>query len=129
MKKMTVWALLALVALAISAWAADFALPAPISVGSITAFQINSANYNLDDDSWMIEATPIITNRLSSSTNDVSLIGAQVTMKRVVIHVEKAEVYAMLDVQDFSNTLLIDFQNALIRVALAKVAGALAQPQ
>lgn len=121
-------ALGALLVLAAAASAGEFPLGPGVSLGTITALNTDTANYNLNDDSWLITATPVMTNRLASSTNDVVLRGVKLAVQSVTVRVHKYEVYAALGVPDFTDTKLLDFQAALMQVAMYKVYAALTPP-
>ena len=126
MKKITVWAML--IAAALTAGAVEFPLGPGVSVGTITALSTDTANYNLNDDSWLITATPVFTNRLASSTTDVVVRGVKIVVPSLTVRVHKYEVYAALGVEDFTDTKLLDFQAALMQVAMAKAYVALTPP-
>ena len=116
-----------LVSIATSVIAAQYQLDPVISLGQISAATTDNAIYNLNDDSWIVNVTPVITNKLqSNNSSNVVLRNSNITVKQITVYVKKSEVYTTLGVTNFENTLLIDFQNALIQTAMYKLYQAVA---
>lgn len=116
-----------IVSIATSVIAVEYQLNPVIPLGYISAATTDNAIYNLNDDSWIVNVTPVITNKLqSNNSSNVVLRNSNITVKQIMVYVKKSEVYTTLGVTNFENTLLIDFQNALIQTAMTKLYQAVA---
>lgn len=121
MKKLT-WILLMTMLAANTAWAASFVLAAPIHVGSILSFTTRDVNFNLADNSWEIYAVPAITNKLESIDPDIRIVNPVITVREIVVVVDRTDVMAALGVDSLDNVTIGQFRQGLVAAAVTKVA-------
>ena len=102
-------------------------LETPINVGGqITAIEVGGVMYNAEDNSWQIEAQPVVSYEQPENANGV--YADILLMVRLSITVQRAEIEAALGIETIDDATVKQLNDTVRAIALSKALAAL-QPE
>jgi len=120
--------LIALIALTASIAQAELipVSPAKIVGGQITAIEVGQVKYNADDNSWEINAQPVVEYPQPATVSGVRAF-VQIIVN-LTITVQRAEIEVYLGITDVSTATVQELNDAIRAIALSKANSVLTQP-
>lgn len=120
--------LIALIALTASIAQAELipVSPAKVVGGQITAIEVGQVKYNADDNSWEINAQPVVEYPQPASVEGVRAF-VQIIVN-LTITVQRAEIEVYLGITDVSTATVQELNDAIRAIALSKANSVLTQP-
>ena len=100
--------------------------PAKVVGGQITAIEVGQVKYNADDNSWEINAQPVVEYPQPTSVEGVRAF-VQIIVN-LTITVQRAEIEAYLGITDVSTATVQELNDAIRAIALSKANSVLTQP-
>lgn len=100
--------------------------PAKVVGGQITAIEVGQVKYNADDNSWEINAQPVVEYPQPASVEGVRAF-VQIIVN-LTITVQRAEIEVYLGITDVSTATVQDLNDAIRAIALSKANSVLTQP-
>lgn len=120
--------LVALIALTASIAQAELipVSPAKVVGGQITAIEVGQVKYNADDNSWEINAQPVVEYPQPATVSGVRAF-VQIIVN-LTITVQRAEIEVYLGIADVSTATVQELNDAIRAIALSKANSVLTQP-
>lgn len=113
-------------AAAVSASAETITLETPITVGgTISAIEVGGIQYNADDNSWSINASPIVSYPEPQENNGV--YASVLIAVNLSITVQRAEIEAALGIPSIDDATVKQLDETVRAIALQKALTALTQ--